>query len=246
MRAAYQGPPGRCSRGTPHRWAAEELVVGGEQLDRAVGTRPHLHAGACQPCLDALLDDAGTGAEVGEVGVDPEDGVSSAIPSTRSRRRSSSSRRRVGQAAQVDDRVAAPETPSFSCDRLEHRGRRRRIPASASTRSSTVWRSSAPAGQRMRAPRRSGGSPSWCRGQEPRVGGVHGDAERQRDVSFEGRRVVGDQVADGRFGIIRRMSRRIRGRTRSLALSDPGVASLSAHGERERAWCGITPGSSPR
>ena len=51
--------------------AAEQLVVGGQQFDRAVGQRPHLDAGTGQrDSGDPLLDDAAVLLERGQVGLD--------------------------------------------------------------------------------------------------------------------------------------------------------------------------------
>ncbi len=81
----------------------------------------------------------------------PIDGFSSAMPSTRSRRRSASSAAPgTGRSRRSTTAFPEPETPSLSFTMASTiRGRRLRMSLRAATRSSTVCRSSAPTGHRI-------------------------------------------------------------------------------------------------
>ena len=89
--------------------AAEELIVGRQQLDAAVRARPQLHAGAEQLLADdPLLDDAAVALELGDVRVERhvlrlELHRPDALARSPPRRSGSGS---VGDAVEVDQRVA--------------------------------------------------------------------------------------------------------------------------------------------
>src|SRR3954447_9399643 len=103
--------------------AAKQLVVRRHDLDLAVGRDVQLHARAAHlGAGDALLDDAPDLAEPLEVAVDGEAPV---LESHRGQPLADTQelvgRARGGQAAQVDDRVAAPRDPLVELhDELRH------------------------------------------------------------------------------------------------------------------------------
>ena len=84
--------------------------------------------------------------------------------------------------------------------------------------------------------------------RQPRVGAVHRDAQRERDVALElGRVVRASRCERAGLGISAAIRASSRGRSSSFSLSDRGEASCTAtRDSRARAWLGITPGSSAR
>ena len=209
--AAYPGRPGSGSRGSvwplgpPSSWSCVEsssTSPSGVTRSWTLGLRNSSPG-------DPLLDDA---AALGELRQRSRRSVtvgdSKLIARTRSldRARLAVGARR-GQAAQVDDRVALARHALVQLDDhlLDLRAARRAVARSRSTTSSSAVQ--VLHAERMRhallgeQPPAAGLRPEV---EVPRVGAVHRDAERQREVALELGRVVRDEVRAVRVGDQRR------------------------------------------
>ncbi len=142
----------------------------------------------------------------------------------------------AGSPASRTTAFPAPETPSLSFTMtLSMAGRWARIDDTASARSSRLRRSSTPSGYERRPGEHPATAGLRSERREPRVGAVHRDAERERDVALELCGVVGDQMRAFRFGMIAAMRASSRGRSSSFSLS--GRPACRAPHERQPGAC---------
>ena len=158
---------------------------------------------------------------------------------------------RRGQPGEVDAARCPRRRPLRSASRspARHRGLLGAQPAIASTTSSR--RRQVLRAERMRHAVLGEQPPAAALGpevEEPRVGAVHRDAEREREVALELRRVVRHEMRRGRGRGSGRGSARAAAAARAAS---PTAAAASRRAARRGragacAWHGMTPGSRSR
>ena len=233
--------------------AAEQLVVRGQELDRAVGPGPQLHARAEQLLADdALLHDPAVGRELGRrTRRRARPCASSCMPRTRSAiaaRRSGTGRSVI--PSRSTSALPAPDTPSLSFT-MTWRMVGRTVSRSTIAVDDLVEAVQVLGAERVGHSDLAEEPPAAGLAAElgeARVGAVHRDAEGEGDVALELGRVVGDEVAARPVrDRARRSSPAACGRSSSFSLSGRGDESPTESIEsRASAWLGMTPGSSAR
>ena len=208
--------------------AAEQLVVGREQLDHAAGQDAQLDAGAaqlvarrCAPrrCRRPRRTSRGRRrtASSRTRAASPRAARRTAVPLVGRSRRGRPARSTRALPCSGDALVELDDRPGASRALGAHLARSRR----RSRRGCAGPRRRAGTARRPR--RTAAGSRSCAEVGQPRVGAVHRDAEAQRDVALELGGVVGDQVDRARFGISARDPARAAGAaSSSFSLSERG------------------------
>ena len=233
--------------------AAEKLVVGGQQLDGAVGQRPHLDARAGQRLAgDPLLDDAAVLLEGGQVGVD---GRAFRPPAACSSRRSviaAASSGEPGSGSPVRSTMAlpAPETPSLSftiawLQRRPPRAHALHARHDVVDRVEVLRPDRTPHPEFLEHPAAAGLAAEVREPRDPRrTSGCRGSARRPARAVWCCRGSGGCGPGWGSGTGSRAEAVAAQAASRSAASGDASPTGTSV--SRARAWLGITPGSSPR